>query len=75
MGEASKSVWLRREYLDLIGLPPPTRDELHRFQADDSNSAYDRVVDDLLSRPQYGERWGRHWMDVWYKFDHRNRLR
>ncbi|HUG67845.1 MAG TPA: DUF1549 domain-containing protein, partial [Pirellulaceae bacterium] len=64
VGEASKSVWLRRVYLDLIGLPP-TRDELHRFQADDSVSAYDAVVDDLLSRPQYGERWGRHWMDVW----------
>ncbi len=64
VGEAPKSIWLRRVYLDLIGLPP-TRDELHRFLADESISAYETVVDDLLSRPQYGERWGRHWMDVW----------
>jgi hypothetical protein len=63
-GEAPKAVWLRRVYLDLIGLPP-TRAELQRFLADDSNDAFETVVDDLLSRPQYGERWGRHWMDVW----------
>lgn len=62
--EASKSEWLRRVFLDLIGLPP-TRQELHRFMADESGAAYETVVDDLLSRPQYGERWGRHWMDVW----------
>lgn len=62
--EASKSVWLRRVYIDLIGLPP-TRTELHAFLADESTTAYEAVVDDLLSRPQYGERWGRHWMDIW----------
>ncbi|MBI2481336.1 MAG: DUF1549 domain-containing protein, partial [Planctomycetia bacterium] len=62
--EASKSVWLRRVYIDLIGLPP-TRAELHAFLADESATAYEAVVDDLLSRPQYGERWGRHWMDIW----------
>ena len=62
--EATRSQWIRRVYLDLIGLPP-TRDELSAFFSDDSNSAYDAVVDDLLSRPQYGERWGRHWMDIW----------
>ncbi len=61
---ATKSAWLRRVYLDLIGLPP-TRDELHRFQQDDSLTAWETVVDDLLDRPQYGERWGRHWMDIW----------
>jgi Protein of unknown function (DUF1553)/Protein of unknown function (DUF1549)/Planctomycete cytochrome C len=61
---AEREVWLRRVYLDLIGLPP-TRDELHRFLADESPSAYESIVDDLLSRPQYGERWARHWMDVW----------
>jgi len=61
---ASKSIWLRRVYLDLIGLPP-TRDEQHRFLADESPTAWETVVDDLLRRPQYGERWGRHWMDVW----------
>ncbi|MCA9123357.1 MAG: DUF1553 domain-containing protein [Planctomycetaceae bacterium] len=62
--EASKSVWLRRAFIDLIGLPP-TRAELHAFLSDPSVTAYEAIVDDLLSRPQYGERWGRHWMDVW----------
>jgi len=62
--EAAKSVWLRRVYLDLIGLPP-SRAEQQRFLADESPLAAETVVDDLLSRPQYGERWGRHWMDVW----------
>ena len=55
---------LRRVYLDLIGLPP-TREELHDFLADPSDAAYERVVDRLLASPQYGERWARHWMDVW----------
>ena len=50
--------------LDLIGLPP-TREELHAFLADPSPDAYEKVVDRLLASPQYGERWGRHWMDVW----------
>ena len=55
---------LRRVYFDLIGLPP-TRDELVAFLADESPSAYEVVVDRLLASPQYGERWARHWMDVW----------
>ncbi|MFO1092791.1 MAG: DUF1549 domain-containing protein [Planctomycetaceae bacterium] len=55
---------LRRVYLDLIGLPP-TRDELHAWLRDPSPAAYAAIVDDLLNRPQYGERWARHWMDVW----------
>jgi len=62
--DAPREVWLRRVYLDLIGLPP-TRDELHTFLSDASTDACERVVDDLLQRPAYGERWGRHWMDVW----------
>ena len=62
--EARPEVWLRRVYLDLIGLPP-TREELHEFLGDTSDTAYESVVDRLLSRPEYGERWGRHWMDVW----------
>src|SRR4051812_29571865 len=62
--EAPKHVLLRRVYLDLIGLPP-TRDQLHAFLEDQSTDAYEKVVDQLLSSPQYGERWGRHWMDVW----------
>ncbi len=62
--DAERHIWLRRVYFDLIGLPP-TPVELHAFLADESPDAYERVVDDLLDRPQYGERWGRHWMDVW----------
>ncbi|MFN0053543.1 MAG: PSD1 and planctomycete cytochrome C domain-containing protein [Planctomycetales bacterium] len=61
---AEKQELLRRVYFDLIGLPP-ARDELHAFLADDSPDAYARLVDRLLESPQYGERWGRHWMDVW----------
>ena len=64
MDEASREQWIRRVYIDLIGLPP-TRKELHAFLGDDSHHAYEKVVDSLLSRPQYGERWGRHWMDIW----------
>lgn len=59
-----KEILLRRVYLDLIGLPP-TRAELHAFLADTSADAYEKVVDQLLESPRYGERWGRHWMDVW----------
>ncbi len=61
---AEKHVLLRRVYLDLIGLPP-TREELRAFLADESPDAYERVVDRLLGSPQHGERWARHWMDVW----------
>jgi hypothetical protein len=61
---AEKQILLRRVYLDLIGLPP-TRDELQVFLADTSEHAYENVVDRLLASPQYGERWSRHWMDVW----------
>ncbi len=62
--EAPKQVLLRRLYLDLIGLPP-TREELHAFLDDDSPAAYEAVVDRLLNDPRYGERWARHWMDIW----------
>jgi hypothetical protein len=61
---ADRAVLLRRVYLDLIGLPP-TREQLHAFLNDDAPDAYEKVVDRLLASPQYGERWGRHWMDVW----------
>jgi hypothetical protein len=63
-GPADKHILLRRLHLDLIGLPP-TRQELQAFLADDSADAYEQVVDRLLERPEHGERWGRHWMDVW----------
>ncbi len=62
--EAAKHVLMRRVYLDLIGLPP-TRAELHEFLSDPAPDAYEKIVDRLLASPQYGERWGRHWMDVW----------
>src|SRR5258705_1301603 len=62
--EARKEVLLRRVTLDLTGLPP-AREDLHAFLADGSADAYERAVDRLLASPRYGERWGRHWMDVW----------
>jgi len=62
--EATKTILLRRLYLDLIGLPP-TPTELHAFLSDSSPDAYEKVVDHLLASPLYGERWGRHWMDIW----------
>lgn len=60
---AGKRSLLRRAYLDLIGLPP-TPAEMKAFSEDQRPDAYQRVIDNLLSRPQYGERWGRHWLDV-----------
>ena len=62
--DADRRIWLRRVSLNLIGLPP-TRDEQDNFIADQSDRAYDKVVTRLLESPQYGQRWGRHWMDVW----------
>ncbi len=60
---ANKRELIRRAYFDLIGLPP-TPDEVARFEADASPRAFARVIDELLARPQYGERWARHWLDV-----------
>ncbi|MCA9147305.1 MAG: DUF1549 domain-containing protein, partial [Planctomycetales bacterium] len=59
-----RPVLLRRVYLDLIGLPP-TRAQMQAFLDDTRDDAYERVVSELLESPHYGERWGRHWMDVW----------
>lgn len=61
--EATTESLLRRVTLDLIGLPP-TPEELAEFLADERPDAYDRVVERLLASPQYGERWGRHWLDA-----------
>jgi hypothetical protein len=61
---ADRATLLRRVYLDLIGLPP-TRAELHAFLDDRAPDAYEKIVDRLLASPQYGERWARHWMDLW----------
>ncbi len=60
---ADKRTLLRRATFDLIGLPP-TPAEIDAFLADDSPQAFARVVDRLLASPHYGERWGRHWLDV-----------
>jgi hypothetical protein len=62
-GQAEKRVLLRRAFLDLTGLPP-TLAEQDKFLADNSPDAFARLVDDLLARPSYGERWGRHWLDL-----------
>ncbi|MFN0199130.1 MAG: DUF1553 domain-containing protein, partial [Planctomycetaceae bacterium] len=62
--EADPSTLLRRLYIDLIGLPP-TQQELQVFLENPSPTAYEETVNRLLNSPQYGERWGRHWMDVW----------
>jgi hypothetical protein len=62
--EASKEILLRRIYLDLIGLSPMP-EELTAFENDRSSDAYEKVVDRLLDDPRHGERWARHWMDVW----------
>ena len=62
--EADRRVWLRRVSLDLVGLPP-TPEDIAAFLADQSPEAHDNVVTRLLNSPQYGERWGRHWMDIW----------
>lgn len=59
-----RAALLRRVTFDLTGLPP-TVEELQAFLADSSPTAYERVVDRLLASPLYGQRWGRHWMDVW----------
>jgi len=61
---ADRLTWLRRVTLDLTGLPPGAADQ-QAFLADQSDEAWERVVDRLLASPQYGERWGRHWMDIW----------
>ena len=61
--EAERRVLIRRVYFDLIGVPP-TPEEIQEFLADEAVDAYSRLVDRLLDSPLYGERWGRHWLDV-----------
>lgn len=62
--EAPRPVLVRRLYLDLIGLPPGP-EELAAIEADRAPGWYERLVDRLLADPRHGERWGRHWMDIW----------
>ena len=61
--DADKHALLRRVTFDLAGLPP-TPEEVEAFLADDSGEAFSKVVDRLLASPAFGERWGRHWLDV-----------
>ena len=61
--EADRLTLLRRATFDLLGLPP-TKQQIDTFLADDKPGAWDRVIDRLLASPNYGERWGRHWLDV-----------
>ncbi|MFN0171933.1 MAG: PSD1 and planctomycete cytochrome C domain-containing protein [Bryobacteraceae bacterium] len=60
---AGKRTLLRRATIDLTGLPP-TPEEVSAFLADNSPDAFSKVIDRLLNSPRYGERWGRHWLDV-----------
>ena len=60
---ADKRTLIRRATFDLTGLPP-SQDELNAFLADKSPDAYEKLIDRLLASPRYGERWGRHWLDI-----------
>lgn len=60
---ADKRTLCRRAYFDLTGLPP-TEQQLEEFLADESPDAWEKLVDRLLASPHYGERWGRHWLDL-----------
>ena len=61
--EADRATLIRRLSLDLLGLPPSPQ-EVDDFVADQSPDAYEKLVDRLLASPHYGERWGRHWLDL-----------
>ncbi len=61
--EAGKPALIRRVTFDLTGLPP-TPEEVDAFLADDAPDAYERLIDRLLASPYYGQRWGRHWLDL-----------
>lgn len=60
---AAKRTLARRAYFDLIGLPP-SPSEMDAFLNDNSDKAYETLIDRLLADPRYGERWGRHWLDL-----------
>src|SRR5262249_20256059 len=63
VADADQQTLMRRVYFDLVGLPP-TPEEVDAFLHDDSPTAFEKIVDNLLARPQFGEHWGRHWLDV-----------
>jgi hypothetical protein len=60
---ATKERLIRRAYYDLLGLPPSPQ-EVKRFAEDETADAWPRLIEELLARPQYGEKWARHWMDL-----------
>src|SRR6185295_6488186 len=60
---ADRRTLIRRAAMDLVGLPP-TAEEIEAFVADPAPDALDRLIDRLLASPRYGERWGRHWLDI-----------
>ncbi|HXI41625.1 MAG TPA: DUF1549 domain-containing protein, partial [Bryobacteraceae bacterium] len=60
---ADRRTYIRRAYLDLHGLPP-SPEEVDQFVNDPATDAYEKLIDRLLASPRYGERWGRHWLDV-----------
>ena len=62
-GDADRTALMRRLYFDLIGLPP-TVEQVKDFEANDSEDAVEQLVDELLKSPHFGERWGRHWLDL-----------
>jgi cytochrome c553 len=62
-GEASRFALVRRAYFDLHGLPP-TYEQAKRFVDDTSPDAWAKLIDELLASPRYGEKWGRHWLDL-----------
>ena len=61
--DAERTVLVRRVYLDLIGIPPEPA-AVEAFLKDERPDAYERLIDELLKSPHYGERWGRHWLDA-----------
>ncbi len=63
VADAGRPTLLRRVYFDLVGLPP-TPAELESFLGDETPGAFEKIVDALLGRPEFGQRWGRHWLDV-----------
>ncbi|VTS02993.1 Uncharacterized protein OS=Planctomyces maris DSM 8797 GN=PM8797T_29703 PE=4 SV=1: PSCyt1: PSCyt2: PSD1 [Gemmata massiliana] len=63
VARADKRTLIRRAYYDLTGLPP-TSETVDAFVADNSPTAFEKLIDSLLASPQYGEKWARHWLDV-----------
>ncbi|MFO1007602.1 MAG: PSD1 and planctomycete cytochrome C domain-containing protein [Planctomycetaceae bacterium] len=61
--ETDRRTWIRRAYFDTIGLPP-SPEAVDAFVADTAPDAHEKVIDELLASPRFGERWGRHWLDL-----------